>query len=64
MTSGGQAEAPADPRLEATRLVMLVNGLGTSVLAGQRTVDYAARCNTINSTESSTPPTPESWTDR
>ncbi|WP_280336418.1 TetR/AcrR family transcriptional regulator [Nocardia wallacei] len=30
-----------DPHFEATRLVMMVNGLGTSVLAGHRTTDYA-----------------------
>ncbi|GAA5055092.1 TetR/AcrR family transcriptional regulator [Nocardia callitridis] len=33
--------AGVDPALEATRLVALTNGLGTSLLAGQRTPDEA-----------------------
>lgn len=38
----GELAAGLDPSLEATRLVALANGLGTSVLAGQQTTDAAA----------------------
>ncbi|MBF6354489.1 TetR/AcrR family transcriptional regulator [Nocardia higoensis] len=37
----GELSFGADPVVEATRLVALVHGLGTSVLAGQRTPDQA-----------------------
>ncbi|WP_024803011.1 TetR/AcrR family transcriptional regulator [Nocardia sp. BMG51109] len=37
----GDLAPGVDPQLEATRLVMIVNGLGTSILAGHHTTDYA-----------------------
>ncbi|WP_280391926.1 TetR/AcrR family transcriptional regulator [Nocardia brasiliensis] len=39
----GELAPGVDPQLEATRLVMLVNGLGTSMLAGHRSTEYATR---------------------
>ncbi|WP_280364090.1 TetR/AcrR family transcriptional regulator [Nocardia wallacei] len=37
----GELAPGLDPRYEATRLVMMVNGLGTAVLAGHHEIDYA-----------------------
>ncbi|ONM49209.1 TetR/AcrR family transcriptional regulator [Nocardia donostiensis] len=39
--AAGELVAGADPALEATRLVMLSHGLGTSVLVGQRSAEAA-----------------------